>query len=802
MRWQKKRQQANEDGTSGAFSRATKISRKQRKDIRGWGRRVAIDYWHKATRLDTNVGKKRRHREVNPTTNEVFYREHWRHVQYDTDEQIALDFFASVDYAQYLAEGGRRFSKDIFLQCKCFCIVRSDFQECACPPCTLMRETLRGWNAQRQKWFREQDARGAPVCSCGACGKGSAYRAVSGSLAKLREFVHTPCGKVAFPSLAVEAGPKKRETVEFYRRQCCRAPLPKAACPHPRGKTGECAKCGNCNDCGWAKRMPQCPVEYSDKADAEWKEYRPHIEPDGRSFQDELVTVKGTRRQLMERLAKLFAEWSPHDWIDRWATHMRHLTYATFGTGEMCISTDFSAQYDHKAFCTRTCEHPTRSNMDVFVVKHSPRWENGVRKVTTDVWRIFSEAKGSSLFHNQALEHITEYYRERLHLKRIFVFSDGCRAQYKGKRNFLCIAQFPSKLHGVKLIHRFAASHHFKGPHDAYGKDAKVLCRTAERNQKARLASTHDVYYFCATTLPCPRRGLNAKELVAPLPVHPPPQPQTAEQEAEEQRAAAEAMAEAPTQEAAAAMAERLGMEAGVEVGPPEPAEIMDADAAAVDAAAAVEWNAEQEVTEEEATAEAAADAQAAASFEAEAEPLDEEGGWDFDFDETGARIGANHSEVAAAGTSLEADLALCAASHPSRQCPPVALPPVPVPVAPPPVPPYPSHRHPYRRTRCYLPVAQQVVCRRQSQGRHQRRHQLRQQPHRAWRLWRRPQRHQQSQQPNASEPRERWQSSRSSQGQRRAPRVSSVLISGGRVSLACSQPPTTFGSTTPQSLG
>jgi hypothetical protein len=33
-------------------------------------------------------------------------------------------------------------------------------------------------------------------------------------------------------------------------------------------------------------------------------------------------------------------------------------------------------------------------------------------------------------------------------------------------------------------------------PHDAYGKDAKHLCRTAERNQKARLASTHDVYYF------------------------------------------------------------------------------------------------------------------------------------------------------------------------------------------------------------------------------------------------------------------------------------------------------------------
>jgi hypothetical protein len=62
--WQKRRHAANEDGTNGAFYRATKISRKQRKDYRGWGRRVAIDYWHKITRLDTNVGKKKRNREV------------------------------------------------------------------------------------------------------------------------------------------------------------------------------------------------------------------------------------------------------------------------------------------------------------------------------------------------------------------------------------------------------------------------------------------------------------------------------------------------------------------------------------------------------------------------------------------------------------------------------------------------------------------------------------------------------------------------------------------------------------------
>ena len=244
----------------------------------------------------------------------------------------------------------------------------------------------------------------------------------------------------------------------------------------------------------------------------------------------------------------------------------------------MCISTDFSAQYEHKAFATRTCEHPARSNMDVFIVTHSPCVENGERVVTTDVWRIFSEAKGSALFHNKALDDIVNYYRERLGLKLVYVFSDGCRSQYKGKRNFQKIATFPSRMHGVQLIHRFAASHHFKGPHDAYGKDAKHLCRTAERNQKARLASTHDVYYFCANHLPRPRReGVTAREIVQPLPERPAEATAAVAVGAEELRAVLD---EAPTREAAEAIAVRM-VEAGM-VAPPIGDEAVEGEAEVV----------------------------------------------------------------------------------------------------------------------------------------------------------------------------------------------------------------------------
>ena len=174
-----------------------------------------------------------------------------------------------------------------------------------------MRETLRGWHQQRSAWYRTADASSAAACPCGSCGQGSAYREASSSLGKLRAFVHAPCGKQSFAELAIQSGPKSSETVEFYRRQCCRAPLPAEACSHQRAGAkakAPCKECADCEVCGCgAATMPKCSIEHSDQADAEWKEYRPRVEPDGRSFQDELVTVKGTRKQLMERLQLLFA---------------------------------------------------------------------------------------------------------------------------------------------------------------------------------------------------------------------------------------------------------------------------------------------------------------------------------------------------------------------------------------------------------------------------------------------------------------------------------------------------------------
>ena len=110
----------------------------------------------------------------------------------------------------------------------------------------------------------------------------------------------------------------------------------------------------------------------------------------------------------------------------------------------------------------------------------------------------------TSIFLN-VLRQIVDYLKTIIPgLKRVYTFTDGCKGQYKGRKNFARIAEFPSLHDGVQLLHRFTASHHFKGPHDQYGKDAKMLTRVAEKNKKRRLPETYDWYDFLATEMAAP----------------------------------------------------------------------------------------------------------------------------------------------------------------------------------------------------------------------------------------------------------------------------------------------------------
>ena len=184
----------------------------------------------------------------------------------------------------------------------------------------------------------------------------------------------------------------------------------------------------------------------------------------------------------------------------------------------------------------------------------------------------------------------------------------------------------------MRILHHFATSHHFKGPHDAYGKDPKFLGRMAERHQRVRLATTRDLYNFCVETMPEPKK-LTAKQIIAPMPIRPPaelarlPPEQLPEHLRPQQPTWAEALKVA---EAAGAQ-ERDSTIASDE----EECEACEADEGCEEGKTEVESEPEEpeEVEPEEAEVERL---EAASDSEAE-----EDGAGDlvFEFDENGGRI-------------------------------------------------------------------------------------------------------------------------------------------------------------------
>ena len=117
----------------GAISRSLCRKRCRRSDFLDKGRDLCSDFWHTETRLDTNLGHKKRQR-VECDDGRIEYLEHWRHVQYDTNEQLAESLFDDGRYHAYLREGNKAFGRDVFYEQKCFCIEQPKFEECTCPP--------------------------------------------------------------------------------------------------------------------------------------------------------------------------------------------------------------------------------------------------------------------------------------------------------------------------------------------------------------------------------------------------------------------------------------------------------------------------------------------------------------------------------------------------------------------------------------------------------------------------------------------------------------------------------------------
>jgi hypothetical protein len=141
-------------------------------------------------------------------------------------------------------------------------------------------------------------------------------------------------------------------------------------------------------------------------------------------------------------------------------------------------------------------------NMWCWAILNSPCWtqdeEITHKCVECDYVRVVVTSstglgKDQDLFlHNSVFEFVIQFYRGQLsHLKRIIIWTDRCKGQYKCQQSFSYLA-YLGGLYIIEIVHRFAATARFKGIHDMIGASAPRMQRDGLNAVALRPLSTFD----------------------------------------------------------------------------------------------------------------------------------------------------------------------------------------------------------------------------------------------------------------------------------------------------------------------
>lgn len=81
---------------------------------------------------------------------------------------------------------------------------------------------------------------------------------------------------------------------------------------------------------------------------------------------------------------------------------------------------------------------------------------------------MWGNQKGDANYHQSVMRQIARHYKSTLpDLRRVKIWSDGQRAQYKGRMNFGRMVDWPNAGDmGLEIWHSFFVSHHGSGPQD------------------------------------------------------------------------------------------------------------------------------------------------------------------------------------------------------------------------------------------------------------------------------------------------------------------------------------------------
>lgn len=405
-------------------------------------------------------------------------------------------FHESPEYREHVSSGGSPIDALRVAGCICACIKDATRNECACPVCTDMEEMLDAWESGREEMHRSEPCECPLRCKDPA----SPWRQASRSGCHLRS--NTSCARVPHEGLELPHLPESPP--ELYCLQCA---LPsKGSGKHPLHESHPCPRCG------WGAlfeshdSIARCPVEYNSRKKVT-ANLRQEVDNGKGGTVKRWVPVELTRSELLRKIEAALPDYKYHLWLNAWLKWQFKLDIATFDRAtEIVVLTDYAAVYEAKGRHVQTAEHGVCCTELVALVLHSPEplpadHTGKEREVVCDYWRIWINQKGDAAAHHVAMEDIRRHYKAGSvpGLQRMKVYSDGQRAQYKGRKNFGRMAQWPGKF-GCELWHTTFESHHGSGPHDNAGKDPRRMMDAAIKNKEVgaqAIYSHYDCYTWC-----------------------------------------------------------------------------------------------------------------------------------------------------------------------------------------------------------------------------------------------------------------------------------------------------------------
>ncbi|MGB2447348.1 MAG: hypothetical protein ACPICB_06430, partial [Candidatus Poseidoniaceae archaeon] len=468
-----------------------KVTRKRRKDyIRDVAQSFVQDYCRDDdfSRLDTNQGKMDI---VDARTGET-YREHRRIWRIVNKKQNHLLFVESIHYANFQkAFPGATIGYDIFRRVlgKVGRFMSKPTPEsCVDPIITAVECQMAALHSIiRQptvKEFLEQ------------CDGGEGIQSK-----KLQDIIRSLSSHKMIESVCCE----KEEAPEVHIDK--RTPCPKFI-PH-KCANGECHCCLNRKPLRILDELMTSEFAEKEVKVTTWVEADRAGEKNGKqNKQMEQQTVEMTLKKLIITFKAQLEKTKKHYHEICWINYIKRIDFSCLPKNWMMILTDFAASMCLRALRTLNSSVDNHAVNANFVVVYDRRMvplkgkqkdENGsevdveedIEVFTIDVHHFFAESiskgkKNDHAMHNVCLDAIIKRYKSifrdelGVELEHVIFWTDNAPHQYRCRQAFLPTASVLLRHKGIKITHRLAVVHNFKGYHDSVGKDCKYYILSLE----------------------------------------------------------------------------------------------------------------------------------------------------------------------------------------------------------------------------------------------------------------------------------------------------------------------------------